>query len=197
MPSKLITGPSTEPISLAEAKAHLRVDADDEDDLILGLITSARQQAEQICRRAFIIQKWMVTLDHFPISGMNNCGEIILQYAPLISVDSITYVNSDGATQTLATSLYKVDNISEPARIMPAYGTTWPATRNEINAVQITLTAGWENASSVPQPIKSWMLLRIAAMYENRESDTVIDRGVMDSLPFVDQLLAPYRVIKF
>jgi len=223
MPSKLIDGPSTEPISLSEAKTHLRVDIDDDNSLILALITSARQQAEHICRRAFISQQWMVTLDQFPRPGMNigsanwygpqwgdspgplttlnpdkTTGyEIILPYAPLISVDSITYVDTDGATQTLSSSLYKVDNISEPARIMPAYGTTWPATRNEINAVQITLTAGWSNAASVPQPIKSWMLLRIAAMYENRESDMMLTRGSVDSMPFVDQLLAPYRVITY
>lgn len=223
MPSKLLTPPSVEPITLTEAKAHLRVDIDDDNGLIQGLISSVRQQAEQICRRAIISQQWLVTLDRFPSPAMNvgsanwygpqwgnspgpltilspenRTGyEIYLPYSPLISVDSIKYIDEYGMQQTLATSLYKVDSVSEPARILPAYGSTWPATRNEINAIEVTLTAGWDTPASVPQPIKSWMLLRLAAMYENRESDIVLQRGTVDSLPFVDSLLAPYRVITF
>jgi len=223
MPSKLLTPPSVEPISLTEAKAHLRVDIDDDNSLIQGLISSVRQQAEQICRRAFINQQWLVTLDQFPSPSMNVGSanwygpqwgdspgpltvlspdgrtnyEIYLPYSPLISVDSIQYIDQDGVQQTLDPSLYKVDDVSEPARILPAYGTTWPATRNEINAIAITLTAGWASPSAVPQPIKSWMYLRIGAMYENRESDIVLQRGTVDSMPFVDQLLAPYRLITY
>lgn len=223
MPSKLLTPPSTEPISLTDAKAHLRVDIDDDNALILGLISSVRQQAEQICRRAFISQQWVVTLDKFPAPAMNvgsanwyspqwgnspspltvllpdnRTGyEIFLSYPPLISVDSIKYIDQEGVQQTLDPASYKVDTISEPARLMPAYGKAWPATRNEINAIEITLTAGWENAAAVPAPIKSWMLLRLAAMYENRESDVILQRGTVDSLPYVDALLAPYRVITF
>lgn len=223
MPSKLLVGPTIEPVTLADAKNHLRVDFNEDNALILALISSVRQQAEQICRRTLLTQTWLVTLDQFPAPGQNigsanwygpqwgnspgplttlnpnkSTGyEIYLPFSPLQSISSITYVNVDGQTQTLSPSAYKVDNISEPARVLPAYGTTFPATRNEINAVQITLTAGWTSAAQVPAPIKSWMLLRLGAMYENRESDTVIQRGIMDSLPFADQLLTPYRVITF
>ena len=223
MPSKLLTPPTSEPVSLVEVKNHLRVDINDDDALISALIASARQQAEQICRRALINQQWLVTLDQFPSPAMNVGSanwygpqwgnspgpltvlspdgrtnyEIYLPYSPLISVNSIKYIDQYGAQQTLDPALYKVDLVSEPARVLPAYGTTWPSTRNEINAIEITLTAGWPNAAAVPQPIKSWMLLRIAAMYENRESDIVLQRGTVDSLPFVDALLAPYRVITY
>lgn len=223
MPSKLLTQPASEPVTLADAKTHLRVDINDDDALITALIVSARQQAEQICRRAFISQQWKVTMDRFPAPAMNvgsanwygpqwgnspgpltiltpdnKTGyEIYLPYSPLASVDSIKYVDENGTLQTLSPSAYKVDMISEPARVLPAYGTAWPAIRNEINAVEITLTAGWPSAAEVPQPIKSWILLRIGAMYENRESDMILQRGTVDSLPFVDALLAPYRVITF
>ncbi|CAB4121503.1 Phage conserved hypothetical protein [uncultured Caudovirales phage] len=223
MPSKLLTAPSSEPITLSDAKTHLRVDITEDDALISALIVSAREQAEQICRRALISQQWLVTLDRFPSPAMNvgsanwygpqwgnspgpltilspenKTGyEIYLPYSPLISVDSIKYIDEYGVQQTLSSSLYKVDSVSEPARILPAYGATWPATRNEINAIEVTLTTGWPNAAAVPQPIKSWMLLRLAAMYENRESDIVLQRGTVDSLPFVDSLLEPYRVITY
>jgi len=223
MPSKLLTAPASEPVTLADAKTHLRVDINDDDALITALIVSARQQAEQICRRAFISQQWVVTMDRFPAPAMNvgsanwygpqwgnspgpltiltpdnKTGyEIYLPYSPLSSVNSIKYIDENGTQQTLASNAYKVDLISEPARLLPAYGTAWPATRNEVSAVEITLTAGWPSAAEVPQPIKSWILLRIGAMYENRESDMILQRGTVDSLPFVDALLAPYRVITF
>lgn len=223
MPSKLLVGPTIEPVTLAEAKNHLRVDFNEDNALILGLISSARQQAEQICRRAFMTQTWLVTLDKFPAPGQNigsanwygpqwgaspgplttlnpdgSTGyEIYLPYSPLQSIDSITYVDVDGVTQTLRPSAYKVDSVSEPARILPAYGTAFPTTRNEINAVQIMLTAGWSSVAQVPAPIKSWMFLRLGAMYENRESDIILQRGTVNSLPYVDQLLAPYRVFSF
>lgn len=223
MPSKLLTPPTSEPVTLAEAKTHLRVDINDDDALITGLIASARQSAEQICRRALISQQWKVTMDRFPAPAMNvgsanwygpqwgnspgpltiltpdnKTGyEIYLPYSPLISVDSIKYIDESGVQQTLSSGAYKVDSVSEPARLLPVYGTAWPATRNEINAVEITLTAGWPTASDVPQPIKSWILLRVGAMYESRESDVILQRGSVESLPYVDSLLSPYRVLTF
>lgn len=224
MPSRQTTAPSVEPVSLIEAKAHLRVDVTDDDGYISALIVAARQAAETITRRALITQSWAVTLDQFPAPGQNvgsanwygpqwgnspgplttlradgRTGfEIFLSHCPLISVDSITYTDSDGNTQTLAASAYKVDLVSEPARIVPAYGTTWPATRNEINAVTVTYTCGYGAAgTNVPQAIKSWMLVRIGAMYENRE-EVLTGRSMSAvDLPFADALLADYRVVTF
>lgn len=222
----IVTPPSVEPISLSEAKSHLRVDSDftADDNLIGGLIVAARQEAEQICRRALIKQTWKLAIDQFPAPNMNVSSanwygpqwgiapgplsvvrpegttgyEIYLPNAPLIQVTSVEYVDQDGTTQTLAPSAYKVDNISQPARLVPAYGTTWPGTRNEINAVIVTYQCGYgETATAVPQPIRQWMYLRIGALYENRESDVILQRGSLESLPFVDGLLTPYRVLTF
>lgn len=223
MPSKLITAPTEEPVSLADAKAHLRVDISDDDALIGAMISAARQEAEAACRRALVTQQWKLMLDRFPAPNMNVSSatwygpqwgtspgplttlapegktgyEIILPQPPLVSVESVKYIDTDGNQQTLASTDYKLDTATEPARLVPAYGKTWPATRNEINAVEVSFTCGYGNAAAVPAAIKAWIKLRIGAMYENRESDLVVQRGNVDTLGFADKLLAPYRVLTF
>lgn len=223
MASALITPPAEEPVTLAEAKAHLRVDIADDDMLISGLIVAARQYAETITRRALVTQSWRLALDRFPSPGMNigsanwygpqwgispgpltmlqqdgKTGyEIVLPFPPLVSVDSVKYIDQNGEQQILAATEYKVDGITEPARLVPAYGKSWPGTRNEINAVLIDFTCGYGSPADVPAGIKRWMLLRIGALYENREELVVAQRVVVSELPFVDGLLDPYRVVTF
>ena len=223
MPSILVTAPTEEPVSLAEAKLHLRVDDNADDALIAALITAARQHAENDTRRALVTQTWRLALDQFPVPGVNigsanwygpqwgnspgplttlradgRTGfELFLDHSPVVSVDLIQYIDQDGVTQTLAPSAYKLDNVTAPARLMPAYGTTWPGTRNEINAVSVTYTCGYGGAAAVPETIKRWILLRVGALYENRE-EVVTGRSVsVAPMPFVDSLLAPYRVLGF
>lgn len=186
MAIKLITGPSSEPITLDEAKLHLRVDVDDDDALIQGLIVAARQSAEQITGRALMTQTWELALDRFD-------NEIWLQLPPLQSVSSITYRDPDGVVQTLADTEYLVNDYKEPACIVPAYGKCWPATRDQENAVQVRFVAGYANAGAVPQAIKQWMLLQIGSMYENRESE-IAGTLTTQQFGFVDRLLDAYRV---
>lgn len=184
MSLKLITAPAAEPVTLAEAKAHLRVDGTDDDVYITALIGAARQGAEHITERALMAQTWELALDAFE-------ADIHLPRPPLASITSITYLNDGGALTTLDASAYLLDDYSEPARLLPAYGTTWPATRSQANAVLIRYVAGYASAAAVPQEIKSWMLLRIGLLYENRESAVA---GVsIAELPFVDRLLDAYR----
>lgn len=215
--------PATEPISLIAAKEHLRVDHDDDDALISALISAAREFAESICRRVFITQSWKLVLDAFPspssaLSEANYYGqnwsiapgpilmakhdgvsgyEIIPGVPALQSVESIKYIDTDGTQQTLDPSLYKVDTVSPMGRIAPAYGKNWPAARNEINAVEVSFTSGYGDASAVPQGIKNWMLIRIATLYENREEVAILPRGKVEPLPFVDRLLNGYRVMGY
>ncbi|MFC5524021.1 head-tail connector protein [Polaromonas jejuensis] len=220
MALKLTTAPTAEPVTLAEAKAHLRVDVADDDLLITNLITAARVHAENVCRRAFVTQKWDLYLDSFPkytyygvvpgyvpvdqlpsgwLSMRNYAvrfrgGKIDLPFPPLQSVDAVKYTDLSGVVQTLATNLYVVDNISEPGAITPAPDTYWPDTQNRVNAVQISFTAGYGAAAAVPAGIKAWILMRIGALYENREEVLVGQRLVVADLPFVDGLLDPYRI---
>lgn len=185
MALKLITGPTSEPLTTAEAKAHLRVDVTDDDTLIGTLIVAARQAVEQETARALMPQTWELGLDCFE-------GEIRIPRAPLTAISSIKYVDSNGILQTMSSSDYLLDDYSIPPRLTPVYGTSWPGTREQTAAVLIRFTAGYTNAAAVPQEIKQWMLLRIGMLYENRES---VAAGVQFSaMPFVDRLLDAYRV---
>ena len=114
-----------------------------------------------------------------------------------MSVDSVSYIDVNGVAQGLGASQYKVDLVTEPARVVPAYGTTWPGARNEIAAVTVNYTCGYGAASAVPEAIKSWIKLQVGAMYENREAFAT-GRGIVAvELPFVDALLQPYRVLSY
>lgn len=186
MSLKLITPASALAVSLAEAKLHLRVDGTDEDALITAMITAATETAEQITGRAIMPQTWALTLDEFP-------AVIELTRVPVASVTSVTYVDTAGATQTLTgTRLRNVDDYSS-ALIVPAYNLEWPETLNDVGVVSVQYVAGYANAAAVPESIKSWIKLNVAAMYENREAESMAIRQVV-SLKFVDHLLDRYKV---
>jgi uncharacterized phiE125 gp8 family phage protein len=182
MPLKLITAPDEEPVFLEEAKIFCRVDGDDEDQLIEAIIIAAREMAEQRTKRALITQIWDLSIDEFP-------SEIVLPYPPLQSVTYVKYVDTDGVLQTLASSNYTVDIASEPGRIVPAYGITWPSTRCQINAVTVRFVCGYLDAEAVPEAIKSWMKVQINTMSEFREE--FISGTIIQPLPnqYVDRML--------
>ena len=182
--SKLVlkTPPATEPVTLAEAKLHCRVDASDDDAWFNTAIAAARSACETQCRRAFITQVWTLYLDRFPgaSSGSSWASEsptfrdkraIRMPMPPLASVASITYVDVNGATQTLAANKYQVDDKDDPGVIVPAYGESWPDTRDQLNAVAIEFTAG--QASNLDPRVKQGVLMLVAHWYENRETVVV------------------------
>lgn len=186
MALKLKTAPASEPVSLDEAKDHLRVTGSDDDSLIASLITMARERAESICGRALITQTWELYLNEFPAG----CIEVPLP--PLQSVVEITYTDTDGNIQTLASDKYTVHPEYTPGKICPAWATAWPGTRSIQSAVKVEFKAGYGDAPDVPGPIKQWILIYVGTLYENRES-VVIGRYVAP-LKFVDGLLDEYRV---
>ena len=114
---RLKTSPAKEPVSLAEAKLHLKIEATDtgEDSLIKRLIVVARRRAEVSTGRALVTQTWTLALDGFP------GGVIEVPRPPLSSVTSITYIDPEGATQTVAADRYRVDAQREPGRLTPAW----------------------------------------------------------------------------
>lgn len=228
MTVKLITPPDDEPVTLAEAKSHLRVDDDylAQDADILDAIAGAREQAENITRRALVRQQWQLTCDRFPsplagrlteywlgqqwgLAGMGGVSEFPLTdrtgygfqmpFPPLISIDSIKYDDTTGTEQTLDPSQYRVDlgSDSHPARIMPGFGFTWPLTRQQVGAVRILFTCGYAQPELVPRGIKKWILLRVGSLYEHREEQAILTRGKAEPLAFVDRMLDPYRTILF
>lgn len=156
--------PTIDPVTLAEAKLSLRVDHTAEDDEITEMISAATLQCEFMCGRQFIHATWIEYFDVFPT-------EIRLARPPLSTITSIQYVDADGATQTWAAGERQVDAISEPARIKPAFGESYPSTRDDYNAVIVTFVAGYgAAASSVPDIYKRAIKLLAGHWYLNREA---------------------------
>jgi uncharacterized phiE125 gp8 family phage protein len=165
---KLITPPASEPVTLAEAKSHLRVDLNDDDTLINALITAARQMAEEYTRRAFITQTWEATF--LPL-GVPYRG-IRLSRPPVQQIVSITV---DG--QTLDPTKYELldDWIEFDPKPLPQ------------DKIVIRYNAGYGSAADVPSPIKQAILQIVGHLYENRESQDMPGLAV--------NLLQPYRVM--
>jgi len=204
MPIQLITPPAQEPVSLAEAKAHLRVDFDEDDALIASLLVAARQAAEALTHRQLVVARWRLVLDSFPGPSLMGvpAGQpftlpghaILLSKSPVLSVVEIRYLDMAGASQVMPAAHYTVDLACEPARITPVFGQIWPMALPQIGAVTVTFDAGYGAPEAVPEGIKSWIKLRLGSLYAHREEVAALTRGRIDPLPFIDGLLDPYRV---
>lgn len=159
-----VTDATEEPIGLAEAKKHLEETLDDaeNDEFIEWLIGVARQAAEDRTGRTLLATTWKLSRDCFP-------RVITLERGPVQSVEWVKYYDDEGDLQTLATDQYEVDTASTPARIVPAYGVTWPATRwGKPGAVQVQYVAGYADVSAIPKPILHWIKLALTDLYQNR-----------------------------
>jgi len=184
-----VTAPATEPVTLAEAKAHLRIDIADDDALITALISSARLHAEMLTARSFITTRWRLVMDGFPGHAID------VHKCPVVSLLSIQHLDMNGLLQNLPSTDYIADLASEPARITPVFGKIWPVSLPQIGAVTVLFDAGYGSAEAVPEGIKSWIKLRIGSLYEHREEVAIMNRGKIETLPFIDRMLDPYRVV--
>ena len=184
----LVTAPAVEPITLSTAKLHLRVDTADEDGLISSLLTAARQHVESYTHRALVTQTWDWKLDAFPSDG----EPFVLPLPPVISVTSITYLDTAGASQTWGASNYITDlpagDYASRARIAAGYGVAYPATYAVINAVTVRFVAGYGAASTVPEAIKAAIKILVADWYATRETAPGVTVPTS-----VDALLWPYK----
>lgn len=212
----LLEPPAALPVSLAEALLHVRADNAQETALLTGLVATATSMAEAYCRRRFVTQRWRQTFDRFPSSAMPGVGRgffqrgsfgrvttarrrdeiaLLLAHPPLVSVESVTYVDLDGAVQTMAPADYLVRSAEEPGEIVHAYGKSWPVTRDVPDAVTVEFTCGYGDAAAVPAPIKSAVLLIVGTLYANRETVAPTD---MREIPHsAEWLLGPFRVVRF
>ena len=161
---KLKTAALTEPISLAEAKLHLKVDVTTDDDLILALITSAREYVELYTGRALVSSTWYGYADSVDTDGIQ------ITKVPVISITSIKYVDGAGATQTWSSAEYETDLASEPARVIAADGYSFPSIQSGLNKWTLEFVAGYPTAATVPEALRSAMYLMIGHLYEHREA---------------------------
>jgi uncharacterized phiE125 gp8 family phage protein len=192
MPLKVIVPPTLEPITLAEAKAQCRVDGAEEDALISGYITAAREYCAGFDWRAYLTQTLELWLEAWP-----HDDEIELPKPPLQSVTSIEYYLTDDTKVTLPATVYGVDAISTPGTVRLKYCQQWPsAVLRDYNAICITYVAGYANTALVPQTIKQAMLLLVGHWYENREATLV--GTISKSIDFaVRALLDVNRTLRF
>jgi uncharacterized phiE125 gp8 family phage protein len=176
MPLQLITPPTVEPLSLPEAKLHLRVDIDDDDLLIGALASAARDYAEGETRKQMVSARWKQILDSFPGPSMIGIPygrpytlpghAIYLQRAPVIRVVSIQYLDMAGVVQTMPETDYTVDYSSEPVRITPVFGQIWPIPLPQIGAVWVNFDAGYAapvafDATASTITVKGWVPLGV------------------------------------
>lgn len=196
---------AVEPVTLAEAKAHMNVVDTNDDNYIPGLVKAARRRLENEMHRALITQTWRFHLDHFPLFRQRTYPvgfmPIELPRPELISITSLKYMDpADSSGQTFITLAentdFIVDSNSEPARIQTVAGAGWPATLQQIGAVQIVYTAGYgPDATTVPEDIKMAIKQVVAHWYENRESVITDTRAAAIEIPQTAMwLIEPYMV---
>lgn len=192
----LVTAPSSEPVSLEEAKLHLREDGSDQDDLIGIFIQAAREAVERHTGRALIDQVWDVYLDEFP----DDDKPVEIALAPVIEVVGVFYTDSAGVEQPMDEGDdYTADVVSVPSRIRAV--SAWPSAKETQNAVRVRLRAGYLDQAvspaeaNVPAALKAAILLTVGNLYANRET-IVVGQSATELTWAAKFLLRPFVVHK-
>jgi uncharacterized phiE125 gp8 family phage protein len=165
------TAPAVEPVTLAEAKAHLRVDTATDDAYIGSLITAAREWVEQYLDRTLVHTQWVMRFDRFPPDGTH---DIELPRPPMATAGTttavaLTFTYENGTTSTYSTASYRVDRDGVPGTVKTLYGQTWPPHLQDDNAISVTWWGGYgASGTSVPAAIRHAMLMLVAHWYEYR-----------------------------
>lgn len=191
---RLVAAPTIDPVSLAEARAHCRIDESADDGLVAGYILAARAYIEQVTGLSLISQTWEMTLEDFPSED-----HIYLPRNPVSSITSIQYFDATNTLQTLSAAQYEIDTAQVPAEVELIEGATWPATYDRVAAVVVRFVAGYgATPGAIPEPIRLAILLLVGHFYANREQVTLGAGLTATQLPFgVDALIAPYKVHGF
>jgi uncharacterized phiE125 gp8 family phage protein len=189
MSAMLLSGPAVEPVTLAEAKAYLRVEHDDDDDVIAALIAGARVHVEAQTRRALITQSWRLVRDAWPEDG-----RIAVLPAPLRALTAARIYRLDGTTQALDTAAFIVETALAPALLCFASGAL-PAPGRVAAGIELDIEAGYGDApADVPGDLRQAIKSLVAHWYENR--GLIAAGQAVAVLPgTVAATLAPYRVL--
>lgn len=188
MASFLVSAPAVEPVTVEEAKAHMRVDSTSDDTLIASLIEVARSQSETELSRAFIHQSWRLTLDQWP---QTRC--LALPRAPAETISTITYYDRDGMPAMLASEAYQLAGQAVPPHVVFDHSYLPAVDQDHLNGVEIDYVAGYGAAASdVPAPLRHAILLLTAHLYETREA--ALSQSLMITPKGYDALIAPFRL---
>jgi uncharacterized phiE125 gp8 family phage protein len=184
----MTSGPALEPIGVAEAKTHCRIDGSAEDALIASLIITSRLHVEAALGIALVSQAWSYFIDHWP-----NARDLALPLRPVQGIDAVRVWSADNTAQVLPATAYALDGAGLPPRLAWVGASPPPLPGRSVNGIEIALLAGYgDTAADVPAPIRQALLLLVAHWYENREP---VEIGATDiEVPqMVSALLAPYR----
>ena len=179
------SGTGDRPVSVAEAKEHLRiVDFTDDDTYIGGLVDAATSWCEDYCDRTFADKQYTVAFDDFPSLRIELPRPPVRLNATAASATvTISYVDSAGTTQTLTwaqsgTQQFRLDRDHVPALVYPLYLEDWPNVRLDDKAVQITYLAGYGGAANVPKPAVHAIKMLVGHWYANREAIGSVGQNV-------------------
>lgn len=177
--------PVTLPVSLDDAKRQIRWPVADttHDTLLTTLITAAQERCEDLLNRWLITGSHTLKLDAFPDEDRD-----IRLPAPVTAITSIAYLDTAGASQTLAATVYAVDAAdgNKPCqRLSLKYCQVWPSTYAQKEAVTITYVAGWATAADIPEAIRQGLLVYVQGLFD----------GNMDLIAFAESLWFPHRWI--
>lgn len=184
----LTNGPATEPVTVAEAKAHARIDNNVEDVLITSLILTSRLHIEAALGLALITQSWLMRLDRWPKSNV-----VTLPLRPAQAVTAVRLFALDGVPQPLDSGSYRLDGEQTPPRLVPVDG-VWPSPQRRHAGIEIAFTAGYGDApDDVPQPLRHALKCLVAHWYEHRDPFLMGPRNTAVP-PAIGELLMPYQV---
>ncbi|MDK9697792.1 MAG: head-tail connector protein [Siculibacillus sp.] len=189
MSAILIDPPAIEPVTLAEAKAHLRLTGSDDDDYVAAMITAARIQVESATRRVLIDQTWRIYRDDWPSDG-----HVAIPIAPVKSIAAVTVYDADGEPTELAPTDRLLDVASQPARLVFTGAAPHPG--RAVNGIEIDVVAGYgPSGLEVPQPLRLAVMTLVARWYEDREG---LAYGIVPSrvAAAFEALVAPFRVMR-
>jgi uncharacterized phiE125 gp8 family phage protein len=186
----MTSGPSLEPVTVSEAKAHLRLDSSAEDLLIASLILTSRLHIEAALGLALISQAWTITLDGWP-----DGDAVVLPLRPVQAIEEVRVRDAASDAVIVDPESYALDGQGVPARLIWR-GAVWPASQNKPGGIEIDVVAGFGDAAAdVPAPIRHAVLLLVAHWYEHRDPIEIGAAGTAIPRP-VSELLAPYRAVR-
>lgn len=188
----LVTAPEIEPVDIATAKLHCRIDSSAEDTILAQYISAAREHCEKITGLSFITQEWDFWLATWPRSD-----RIRLPFPPLQGLEFLKFTDLTETVSVVSPSIYVVQNGVRPAEVSLRFGQIWPPTPLSPSwPVNARFTSGFgDDADSVPIAIRQAILMLVGHWYENREG-VMTGRSVtsVEVQLGIDRLLAPYRV---
>ena len=186
----LTAAPAVEPVTVDEAKAHLRIDHNDEDALLGSLIATSRLHIEAALDLALVTQSWSWRLDAWP-----DDMAVALPLRPVQSVEAVQVTAADGTVETLSSEKFLLNGANLRPRLLSRAG-AWPRPGVPALGIEIAFTTGFgSTASDVPPPIRHSLLMLVAHWYEHRGSTEV--GGASARIPdTVSTLLAAYRKVR-